>query len=47
MQRFIVLCFLMTAALAGACTGFERESANVLAPSPAAATNTEISSDGD
>ena len=30
----------MTAALAGACTGFERESANVLAPSPAAATTT-------
>lgn len=30
----------MTAALTGACTGFERESANVLAPSPAAATTT-------
>jgi len=40
MQRFIVLCFLMTAALTGACTGVERESANVLAPSPAAAPPT-------
>jgi len=44
MQRFIVLCFLMTAALTGACTGVERESANVLAPSPAAAPPTPASS---
>ena len=40
MKRFIALSFLITAALTGACTGVERESSNVLAPSPAAATPT-------
>ena len=40
MKHFIVLGILMTAAVTGACTGFERESSNVLAPSPAATATT-------
>ncbi len=40
MKQFIALGFLLTAALTGACAGFERESSNVLAPSPGPTTQT-------
>lgn len=44
MKRLAALGFLLTAALTSACTGFERESSNVLAPSPAATTTTSTPS---
>lgn len=41
MKSFITFGLLITAALTGACTGLERESSSVLAPSPVATTSAQ------